>query len=151
MSVTCHSFGVTRRGEAVTAWQLSNHTGTSVTVLDYGATVQSLCVPDRAGRLTDVVLGYDTAAAYETNDGFLGATVGRMCNRIGGAAFSLNGKTYPLERNDGANHLHGGRRGVWIAGQVEGRGTGHVGTHGSGPDWHRVVCDAQPARRQAVS
>ena len=61
MSVTCHSFGVTRRGEAVTAWQLSNHTGTSVTVLDYGATVQSLCVPDRAGRLTDVVLGYPTA------------------------------------------------------------------------------------------
>lgn len=111
MSVTCHSFGVTRRGEAVTAWQLSNHTGASVTVLDYGATVQSLCVPDRAGRLTDVVLGYDTASAYETNDGFLGATVGRMCNRIGGAAFSINGKTYPLAQNDGANHLHGGRRG----------------------------------------
>lgn len=111
MSVTRHSFGVTRRGEAVTAWQLSNHTGASVTVLDYGATVQSLCVPDRAGRLTDVVLGYDTVAAYETNDGFLGATVGRMCNRIGGAAFSLNGKTYPLAKNDGVNHLHGGERG----------------------------------------
>jgi len=111
MPVARRFFGTTQQGETVSAWQLSHHTGASVTVLDYGAAVQSLCVPDRAGRLTDVVLGYDTAAAYETNDGHLGATVGRMCNRIGGAAFSLNGKTYPLERNDGVNHLHGGRRG----------------------------------------
>ena len=79
-----------------------------VTLIDYGAAVQALTVPDRQGKPMDVVLGYDSAAEYETNGGFLGATIGRMGNRIGGASFTLNGKVYPLAKNDGENHLHGG-------------------------------------------
>lgn len=116
MAFTMFSFGMTRGGEPVTACRLENGAGASVTVLDYGATVQSLCVPNDSGGLTDVVLGYDTAAEYEENGGFLGATIGRVGNRIGGAAFRLNGKCYALAKNDGENHLHGGHLGFdkWL-------------------------------------
>ena len=111
MSVVFSPFGALPDGTPVTAARLDHACGCSVTVLDYGATVQSLLVPDRTGRRVDVVLGYDTAAAYETNDGYVGATIGRVGNRIGGASFSLGGTTYALARNDGENHLHGGVRG----------------------------------------
>lgn len=111
MTVTTIPFGRTRDGAAVTAYRLENAAGASVTVLDYGATIQSLSVPNAAGGFTDVVLGYDTVTEYEDNGGFLGATIGRVGNRIGGASFQLGGRTYALARNDGPNHLHGGRRG----------------------------------------
>lgn len=104
-------FGTLTDGTPVTAARLDNARGCSVTVLDYGARIQSLTVPGRAGRSVDVVLGYDAIAAYEANNGYLGATVGRVGNRIGGAAFSLGGTVYQLAKNDGENHLHGGVRG----------------------------------------
>ena len=99
------------------SFTVRNQNGASLTVLDYGATVQSLCVPNREGKLVDVVLGYDTEEEYRQNKGYLGGAIGRVGNRIGGAAFSLNGKLYPLAKNDGENHLHGGEKGfdkrVW--------------------------------------
>ena len=67
-----------------------------------------LWVPDAAGNLADVVLGYDNAEGYEQNGGFLGATVGRNANRIGGARFPLDGKTCVLTPNEGKNNLHSG-------------------------------------------
>ena len=112
-------FGLTLDQKPVTAYQLRNANGATATLLNYGATLQSLCVPNALGGFTDVVLGYDTLAAYERSDGYLGATVGRMANRIGGASFSLNGRTYSLAANDGPNHLHGGLKGfdkqIWDA------------------------------------
>lgn len=111
MPVSTLPFGRTAGGEPVTAYRLTNAGGSCLTVLDYGATIQSLCVPNGAGGFTDVVLGYDTLGEYEDNGGFLGATIGRVGNRIGGASFSLNGVRYDLARNDGDNHLHGGNRG----------------------------------------
>ena len=123
MAVSKFVFGETRSGQPVTAYRLENSAGASVTVLDYGATVQSLCVPNGSGGVTDVVLGYDTVAEYEENDGHMGATIGRMANRIGGAAFRLNGQTYRLAKNDGENHLHGGIQGfdrrLWEAVPLE--------------------------------
>ena len=110
MAITSFAFGQTAEGRPVTAWRVENG-GMTLTALDYGAAIQSLRVPDRSGRAVDVVLGYDTVAEYEKNDGYLGATIGRVGNRIGGAAFTLNGKVYTLARNNGANHLHGGSRG----------------------------------------
>ncbi len=86
-------------------------------ILTYGGAVRTLTVPDRQGRLTDVVLGMDTLEDYCRQDKYLGALVGRYANRIGGASFVLGEKTYPLAANDGQNHLHGGLAGfdkqVW--------------------------------------
>ena len=125
MQITSRPFGNTKRGEAVTAWELKNGSGASAVILDYGATVQSLVVPDRNGNPVDVVLGYDTVAEYEENGGYLGATIGRVGNRIGGARFSLGGREYVLFKNDGENTLHGGERGfdkyVWDAAERGGR------------------------------
>lgn len=111
MTAETFTFGMLSTGEAVTAARLTGPRGMSVTVLDYGAIIQSLVVPDRNGNPVDVVLGYDTAAEYEADDAHLGGTIGRVANRIGGAAFTLGGTTYRLAANDGENHLHGGLRG----------------------------------------
>ena len=119
MSVTVQPFGSTRAGEEVTAFTVTNAAGASAVLLDYGATVQSLFVPNRDGGLTDVVLGYDSVEEYEAGSAFIGATIGRVGNRIGGARFSLGGKEYALTKNDGENTLHGGARGfdrhIWKA------------------------------------
>lgn len=77
-------------------------------ITDFGATLVSLMVPDQAGNLADVVLGFDNAADYRACDGFLGATVGRNANRIAGASFQLGEKTYELEPNNNGNNLHSG-------------------------------------------
>ena len=110
MAIRSYPFGSTGDGRKVTAWCIENE-GMSVTLIDYGATVQALTVPDRSGRPVDVVLGYDTVQDYEANGFFLGATIGRVGNRIGGASFKLNGREYVLAKNDGENHLHGGNFG----------------------------------------
>lgn len=77
-------------------------------ILSYGATLRRLLTPDAAGNWIDVCLGHDDLAGYVNGAGYFGATVGRCANRIGGAAFELNGKTYRLTANDGKNQLHGG-------------------------------------------
>ena len=92
-------------------------------ILPYGATLQSLWVPDKSGVRRDVVLGYESLAEYRQNDGYLGATVGRCANRIAGAQLALDGVTYPLCANEGANQLHSGPHGlhqkVWDWEQAE--------------------------------
>lgn len=123
MKIVKSMFGITAADEKVTAYRMENASGASVTVLDYGATVQSICVPDKNGHMTDVVLGYDSVAEYETDDGYLGATIGRMCNRVGKGVFSLNGVTYHLAINSGENHSHGGLCGfdkkMWTVRELE--------------------------------
>jgi aldose 1-epimerase len=79
-----------------------------VSITNFGATVVTLRVPDRAGKAADVVLGYDTLQGYENGKSYFGATVGRYANRIGGGKFSIDGKEYTLPKNDGNNTLHGG-------------------------------------------
>lgn len=109
-------FGVMPDETAVELLTLENGS-LSCCVITYGGALQSLTVPDRDGRPTDILLGFDTLEDYLRQDKFLGALVGRYANRIGGACFSLNGKDYPLPANDGKNHLHGGPQGfdkkVW--------------------------------------
>lgn len=109
-------FGCTPSGERVDQIILDN--GSVVCkVITFGAAIRTLCVPDRNGRAVDVVLGYDTLGEYETQGGYLGATVGRYANRISGSRFSIRDKSYTLYPNDGENHLHGGKIGyshrVW--------------------------------------
>lgn len=111
MQLTKTPFGQTKDQEAVTLYRLENANGAYIEFIDYGCRLRSICVPDKNGVLTDVCLGYATIADYEADNASLGAAVGRHANRIGGASFTLNGTTYPLEQNDGRNHLHGGCKG----------------------------------------
>ena len=117
------SFGKTATGEEVALYTLTNAHGMEVRTIARGATILSIRVPDRAGTLADVTLGFDALAGYEgESNPFLGNVVGRYANRIGGAAFSLDGKAYKLAANNGPNHLHGGVRGfdkyVWTGKEV---------------------------------
>jgi aldose 1-epimerase len=86
-------------------------------LLDHGARLTALSVPDRDGRPADIVLGHDHPEDYRTDHGYLGATCGRFANRIAGGQFALDGHRVTLDQNEGANHLHGGSRGwdkaVW--------------------------------------
>ncbi|RMH69490.1 MAG: galactose mutarotase [Bacteroidetes bacterium] len=112
-------FGTTADGEAVTMYTLTRAGGMEVRLLNYGGIITSLKVPDRNGRLEDVVLGFDTLAPYLERHPYFGAIIGRYGNRIAGGQFTLDGTTYTLAQNDGPNHLHGGLRGfdrvVWQA------------------------------------
>lgn len=104
-------FGVDQRGTPVDAYTLVNANGATIRVLSLGGIIQSLCVPDRNGSMGDVVLGFDTAAEYQTGGMYLGALIGRYGNRIGGARFTLDGVEHRLAANEGANSLHGGPEG----------------------------------------
>ena len=100
-------FGHTPDGAAISLYTLTNGRITA-RVATFGAVLVSLEVPDRAGKVEDVALGFDTGAEYVANNPFFGATVGRFANRIGGAKFTLHGVEYKVPANDGANSLHGG-------------------------------------------
>lgn len=117
-------FGTLPDGRAVTLYRLTNGNGLQVEVMNYGGIIVSLRAPDHAGRLEDVVLGFDTLEGYLSEDyrranPYFGALIGRNANRIAHGQFSLNGETYDLATNDGDNHLHGGEQGfdrrLWAA------------------------------------
>lgn len=95
-------FGTLKEGTKVSLITIENKQGMQLSMTDFGAAIVSLKVPDRDGKLTDVVLGYDTAAEYETDTNAFGGTLGRVGNRIAGASFTIDGKTYTLDANDGA-------------------------------------------------
>ena len=102
-------FGATKNGEKASCYVLKNSKGMEAVVSDFGASLLKLYVPDKDGKTQDVVLGYETLEDYENGGDSLGATVGRVANRIGMAEFELNGKKYELTKNDnGKNTLHGG-------------------------------------------
>src|ERR1700724_265346 len=94
-------FGNTKDGREAHLFTLSNKSGMQVVITDFGGTVVSIKVPDRNGKIGDVVLGYDTLAGYQEGTASFGGTVGRYANRIGGAKFLLGGKEYTLEKNNG--------------------------------------------------
>lgn len=120
--VTRQAWGKTTAGEAVDLYTLTNAKGASVQIATLGGTVVSVKVPDKAGALGDVVLGFDSLGGYLGPHPFFGVLVGRYGNRIGKAQFTLDGKTYTLAKNNGENSLHGGRKGfdkyVWKARDV---------------------------------
>ncbi len=102
--------GENRAGKQVERYMLEGG-GLRAAVLTYGGTLQSLWVPDKQGNMIDIVLGCETIEAYEAQGGFLGALIGRYANRIERGKFVLDGETYRLCRNEGKNHLHGGKKG----------------------------------------
>jgi aldose 1-epimerase len=118
-STTKKSFGQTPDGQPVDLYVLTNKSGAEVSITNFGGAVVSLKVPDRNGKLADVVLGYDTADGYVNDKSHFGGIIGRYGNRIAHALFVLDGKTYTLAKNNGENTLHGGVRGfdkaLWTA------------------------------------
>jgi len=124
MSISISSFGALPDGRAAALFTLTNPSGAQLCLTDYGARIVAVRVPDRTGNLADVALGFDSAADYIRQDNYIGATIGRVGNRIAGSAFTLNGKDYHVDANEGPNCLHGGHNGfdrqLWYAEPHEG-------------------------------
>lgn len=124
MSIEKTGFGCAKDGTPVDLYTITNSNGVTAKFTNFGAILVSLLVPDREGNMADVVLGYEDVTGYYVNEPNFGATIGRHANRIGGAKFSLNGKEYTLDANDGDNNLHGGYDGyhkrVWEANAYQG-------------------------------
>ncbi len=117
-AIETSEFGVVD-GKPVTLYTLTNPSGAQVAITNYGGIVVSLRVPDREGVLADVVLGFDDVDSYVADTPYFGALIGRYGNRIANGAFTLNGESYTLPKNNGPNALHGGLKGfdkvVWEA------------------------------------
>ena len=109
--ITTKPFGQLPSGQAVTQYTMTNSSGASVSLIDFGGIVTSIIVPDKNGKLADVALGFDNLEAYLADHGCMGDTVGRYGNRIAAGRFTLEGVEYQLACNNGKNHLHGGNVG----------------------------------------
>src|SRR6202167_999869 len=111
------AFGKIQDGQSVDLYALTNKYGMTAAISNFGGTLVSLKVPDRDGKIGDVVLGYDNPADYESGKAYFGGTIGRYGNRIAHGKFTLDGVVNTLPLNDGPNTLHGGVRGfnkhVW--------------------------------------
>ena len=123
MSIEKKFFGKLCGGEEVYSYTLQNKSGMSVKILSYGGTVVELYAPDREGNIADLVGGYDSLDFYVGGDGYQGALIGRVGNRIAKGVFELEGVKYTLATNNGENHLHGGAVGfdsrVWSVTEVD--------------------------------
>lgn len=120
-AVRVETFGSTSKKEEAVLYTLTNENGMSASITNYGAALVKLNVPDKEGKLRDVVLGYDNVTGYEKGGGSFGAPVGRNANRIGGAVITIQDKTYELEKNDNGNNLHSGtnyyNKRIWNVGE----------------------------------
>lgn len=114
-AVEVANYGVTAKGDSIKLYTLQNKNGMKMEVINYGGIITSLTAPNKDGKYEDVVLGYTKPQDYfvHESDFFFGALIGRYGNRIANAKFSLDGKSYDLDKNDGVNHLHGGKEGFF--------------------------------------
>lgn len=123
--ITKKKFGTLACGSDVYAYTLENNNGMSVKILDLGGIINQINVPDKEGRLTDVIGGYDNVDYYANATGYQGALIGRFGNRICNGKFTLDGKEYSLFCNNNVvNHLHGGKIGfdkkIWKVTPIDG-------------------------------
>ncbi|MBL87541.1 MAG: galactose-1-epimerase [Winogradskyella sp.] len=116
-------FGKTEDGTIIEQYSLKNANGVELKVITYGGRITSLKVPNKDGKLENVVLNFDNIKDYEKDNPFFGALIGRYGNRIANGKFTLEGNEYNLKTNDGKNHLHGGVNGfdrvIWTAEPME--------------------------------
>ena len=138
MSINKEHFGKTSEGAEVDLYTLTNANGLRVKIMTYGATITSVEVPDRDGRLANVTLSLDSLDDYLKGHPFFGSTVGRYANRIAKGKFSIDGKEYTLATNNGPNHLHGGEKGfdkvVWKTEPIKGEDSVGVAFSYQSPD-----------------
>ncbi|QGN35456.1 galactose-1-epimerase [Microlunatus sp. Gsoil 973] len=123
LTITSEPFGETADGVPVERYTFGSDSGVQVRMLTYGATIQSIELPDRDGNLASVLLGLPTLADYQDHSPYFGATIGRFGNRIAAGRFTIDATTYQVPANDGENALHGGPQGfdkvVWHATVIE--------------------------------
>ena len=141
MSIKTEVWGKSPKGKDVHRFTLTNAMGASVSVIEWGAILTSIIVPDAGGNMADVALGFDTLDAYLKPHACMGDTVGRYGNRIGAGRFSIDGVPYQVALNDhGINHLHGGNVGFsahfWT-------GSAKEGDHEDSVTFHRVSPDGE--------
>ncbi len=110
MKIATSPFGKTSDGDEVTRYTLINAQGNSVSVMNFGATLLDVNVPDRNGKLANVNHCFESLDPYLSGHPYFGSTVGRFCNRIGNAKFTIDGKAYSLTANHGKHQLHGGNK-----------------------------------------
>lgn len=117
--ITSSPYGQLPDGTPVALYRLTNRSGAWCEISTYGAIITALELPDRTGMLGDVVLGFERLDDYLAHNPYFGAVIGRVSNRVAKGTFLLNGRRYTLATNNGANALHGGRRGfdkvIWQA------------------------------------
>lgn len=122
MEINTYSYG-TFDNQNVQAYTLKNDQGLSVTCIDYGCIITEIITPDRNGVSENVVLGFDNLEGYLADTTYQGAIIGRIAGRIRAGEFTLNGKTYTLDKNENGNSLHGGVKGfnhvVWDSTIIE--------------------------------
>ncbi len=139
MNVSSTPYGSIPGAGDVTQWTLSNGENTTIKLIDFGATITHIEIPDKNGIPGDIVLGFDTIEGYTSEQNpYFGCTLGRYANRIANAQFSLEGQTYTLAANNGQHSLHGGMRGfdkhIWQGRPLKtGQGVGVIFTRTS-PD-----------------
>jgi aldose 1-epimerase len=133
-------FGTISDGQSVTQYILTNNKGSSARLINYGAIVTNLFVPDKDGKFGDVVLGFDDAKSYELAGPFMGCIAGRYANRIGGGTFTIDGNSYAVTMNQGLNTLHGGFKGL-----AKRMWTGDTGMTPDGPTVRFTILDPDGA------
>lgn len=111
MKIICNDFGDTKNGLKVSLFVLENDNNVKICIMDFGAIITNIFVPDKNGNIDDIALGFDSVTKYENDSAYMGAIVGRFANRIANAKFNLEGSEYKLCKNDGKNCLHGGKQG----------------------------------------
>lgn len=112
MKILKESFGVTKKGEAVTKYKIINDQNSHISVLNYGGIITEICVPDKFNNIENVVLGFDNFKDYEENSPHFGALTGRNAGRISNAEFEIDHILYKLPKNNSKNNLHGGPGGL---------------------------------------
>ena len=140
--ITSEVYGKLSSGEKVTLWRLENKCGASMELIDYGARIVKICMPDRDGVMDDVVVGYGDLESFETGDRYFGPIIGRFGNRIDHASFELDGVRYDLVPNENLGgepvQCHGGKMGfdkfVWAGEPVKEKGCIGVRFHRLSPD-----------------
>jgi aldose 1-epimerase len=137
MPITKRQFGTLCDGAEVTLYKLESG-GLSASIMDYGATLVSLLIPDGRGGREDLLLGFSTFPPYAAKHPYFGSTVGRFANRIAGGRFALDGREYALAVNSGENHLHGGLKGfhsyLWESEAFESGGCPRLRLSRTSPD-----------------
>lgn len=123
MRIQEETFGMTPEGDSIKSYILTDGKGIEAKLINYGAILVSLKVPDREGNSEDITLGYETLEEYVQDKSYFGGTIGRYANRISKGRFTLDGVQYTLAANDNGNHLHGGLKGfnkvIWKPEKIE--------------------------------